>query len=300
MSGSHPPISVHVQACPPTQRRTPACAPARPQPLLQSCQGSGGSTLRCRPLRTIASSSAPSAALFREGRRRRDGATGTTGTGLLLVTTARNITPEIGARRIGCRLPGAHHCARSEPARGSARLLTARTSARPDFPFSRLISAQLRTRSAVKTGPTVAWTAYDGRAVGTSKKQLRRERQALKCAPSTRHPAGQPSPGGEVGHCDAQRCARSGPTRKASRCRSCAPEARRSACNRQPSTCSLADRSAAKRKGWRVMRVDGKIKRLSALCRYLLRIPALEALTWWQKVIQTSDGKIKGTKVRFL
>jgi hypothetical protein len=40
-------------------------------------------------------------------------------------------------------------------------LLTARTSARPDFPFSRLISrldcAQLRTGSAVKMGPTVAW-----------------------------------------------------------------------------------------------------------------------------------------------
>jgi hypothetical protein len=49
-----------------------------------------------------------------------------------------------------------------------------------------------------------------------------------------------------------------------------------------------------------MMRVDGKIKGLSALFRYLPRIPALAALTWWQKVIQTSDGKVKGTKVRFL
>jgi hypothetical protein len=42
-------------------------------------------TTEHRPLRTIASSSAPSAALFREGRRRRDGATGTTAKGLLLM-----------------------------------------------------------------------------------------------------------------------------------------------------------------------------------------------------------------------
>jgi len=49
-----------------------------------------------------------------------------------------------------------------------------------------------------------------------------------------------------------------------------------------------------------MMGVEGKIKALSALCRYLQRIPALAALTWGQKVIQTSDGKIKGTKVRFL
>jgi hypothetical protein len=131
VSGSHPPTSSR----PPSPMRTPPCAPAGPQPLLQSCQESGGSTLRCRPLRTIAPSSAPSAALFREGRRRRDGATGTTGTGLLLVTT----------RAASCR--------RSRPGRGelpasgcaplrtftagqeSARLLTARTSARPNLPF---------------------------------------------------------------------------------------------------------------------------------------------------------------------
>jgi hypothetical protein len=49
-----------------------------------------------------------------------------------------------------------------------------------------------------------------------------------------------------------------------------------------------------------MMRVEGKIKGLSALFRYLQRIQALAALKWRQKVIQTSDGKIKGTKVRFL
>jgi hypothetical protein len=47
------------------------------------------------------------------------------------------------------------------------------------------------------------------------------------------------------------------------------------------------------------MRAEGKIKGLSALLRYLQGIPALAALTWRQKVIQTSDGKVKGTKVRF-
>jgi hypothetical protein len=55
------------------------------------------------------------------------------------------------------------------------------------------------------------------------------------------------------------------------------------------------------------MRVEGKIKGLSALLRYLQRIQALAALTWWHKVIQTSDGKViqtsdgkvKGNKVRF-
>ena len=45
--------------------------------------------------------------------------------------------------------------------------------------------------------------------------------------------------------------------------------------------------------------MEGKIKGLSALFRYLQRIQALAALTCWQKVIQTSDGKVKGTKVRF-
>ena len=133
-----------------------------------------------------------------EGRRRRDGATGTTGTVLLLVTTARSIMPAEGSKRIGCTLPGAHRCARSEPARGSAKLLTARISARPDFPFSRLISrldcAQLRTGSAVRMGPTAACRAHNRRAVGTSKKRLRRERQALLRAPSTRHPAGHELP----------------------------------------------------------------------------------------------------------
>ena len=110
----------------------------------------------------------------------------------------------------------------------------------------------------------------------------------------------RPSPGGEAGHWDAQRCACSGPTKTVSWCRSCAPEARRSACSQRPSTRSLTARSAAKRKGWRMIESDGKIKELSALFRYLQRIPALAALTWWHKVIQTSDGKVKGTKVRFL
>ena len=190
MSGSHPPVSVHVQPCPPMQRCTPACAPAGPQPRLQSCQGSGGSTLRCRPFHSIASSSAPSASLFREGRRRRDGATGTTGTGLLLMHN--------GGDRISCTFPSAHRCARSEPARGSARLLTVRTSARPDFLFSRLISrldcADCAPDRRSGRGPAVAWRVHNGRAVGTPKKRLRRERQALKCAPSTRHPAGQELP----------------------------------------------------------------------------------------------------------
>jgi hypothetical protein len=45
--------------------------------------------------------------------------------------------------------------------------------------------------------------------------------------------------------------------------------------------------------------VDGKIKGLSAMFRYLPQIQALAALTWRQKVIQTSDGKVKGTNVRF-
>jgi len=48
-------------------------------------------TTEHRPLRTIASSSAPSAALFREGRRRRDGAAGTTATGLLLMQNGAHI-----------------------------------------------------------------------------------------------------------------------------------------------------------------------------------------------------------------
>ncbi len=170
-------------------------ATAGPQPRLQSCQGSGGSTLRCRPLRTIASSSAPSAALFREGRRRRDGATGTTGTGLLLATTACRSSPAAGSRRVNCRLPGAHRCARSQPARGSAGLLTARTSARLDFPFSRLISrlegARLRTRSAVREGPAVACRAHNRARSWHVAEAARRERQALLRAPSTRHPADQ-------------------------------------------------------------------------------------------------------------
>ena len=305
MSGSHPPVSVHVQPCPPTQRRTQTCAPAGPQPLLQSCQGSGGSTLRCRPLRTIASASAPSAALFREGRRRRDGATGTTGTGLLLATTARSIMPAEGSKRIGCTLPGAHRCARSEPARGSARLLTARTSARPDFPFSRLISrldcAQSRTGSAVRMGPTAACRAHNGRAVGTSQKRLRRERQALLRAPSTRHQANREGPSAAFLRA-ALRTFR--PTRTPSWCRSCAPEARRSACNRRRSTCSLTFRLAAKRKGWKVVRVEGKIKGLSALGWLLIIITALAALTWGAsrhtKVIRKEEGKVKATEAVLL
>ncbi len=239
--------------------------PARPQPRLQSCQGSGRRTFRCRPLHTIAPSSAPSAALFREGRRRRDGATGTTGTGLLLVTTAHSIMPAEGSKRIGCQLPGAHHCARSEPARGSARLLTARTPARPDFPFSRLISrlecAQLRTRSGVREGQAVAWAAHNGRAVGTSQKRLRREWRALLRTPSTRHP-GQPAmsisgfPTRSIAHVQADQNAKLMSilrTRSAQLSRSgsqperlkCARPWRRSACNWPPSTCSLMARSAA-------------------------------------------------------
>ena len=199
MSGSHPPVSLYVRPCPPSRQ----CARRHAhQPDLnlgsRAARGAAGVPSAHRPLRTIASSSAPSAALFREGRRRRDGATGTTGTGLLLATTARSTTPAEGSKRIGCTLPSAHRCARSQPARGSARLLTARTSARPNFPFSRLISrldcAQLRTGSAVRERPAVAWRVHNGRAVGTSEKRLRRERQALKCAPSTRHPAGQELP----------------------------------------------------------------------------------------------------------
>jgi hypothetical protein len=49
-----------------------------------------------------------------------------------------------------------------------------------------------------------------------------------------------------------------------------------------------------------MMRVEGKIKGLSALFRYLPQIQALAALTLRQKVIQTSDGKIKGTHSLFL
>jgi hypothetical protein len=48
-------------------------------------------TTEHRPLRTIASSSAPSAALFREGRRQRDGATATTATGPLLMHNSAHI-----------------------------------------------------------------------------------------------------------------------------------------------------------------------------------------------------------------
>lgn len=56
-----------------------------------------------------------------EGRRRRDGATGTTGTGLLLATTARSIMPAEGSKRIGCTLPGAHRCAPPTVARRGSR-----------------------------------------------------------------------------------------------------------------------------------------------------------------------------------
>ena len=280
--------------------RMPACAPAGPQPLLQSCQGSGGSTLRCRPFHSIASSSAPSAALFREGRRRRDGATGTTGTGLLLMTTARRSSPATGSRRVNCRLPGARRCARSEPARGSARLLTARTSARPDFPFSRLISrldcAQLRTRSVVKMGPTVACRAHNGRAVGTSKKRLRMEGPALTCARSTRHPAGQELQSAafqrarlrtsnrrqkrksvvwmrSVAHVQARTGRQAGvdpahQQRAVEQVRKPAKGSEVRTINAQigtqqrSSTCSLTARSAAKRKGWRVIESGRQDKRI--------------------------------------
>ena len=48
------------------------------------------------------------------------------------------------------------------------------------------------------------------------------------------------------------------------------------------------------------MRKEGKIKAVYELWRYLQRIPALAALTWVQKVIQTSECKIKGTDSLFL
>ncbi len=232
-----------------------------------------------------------------QGRRRRDGATGTTGTGLLLATTARSTTPEIGARRVNCRLPGARCCARSEPARGSARLLTARTSARPDFPFSRLISRldwrESRTGSAVRERRAVAWRVHNGRAVGTPKKRLRRERQALLRTINT----SSSRPGASVSRFPAQFCALPALTRRGSwslgcaalrtfranqeakPCRSCAQKARRSACNWPPSTCSLTARSTAKRKGWRVMRMECKIKGLSALLSLSPIVTALAALT---------------------
>jgi hypothetical protein len=47
-------------------------------------------------------------------------------------------------------------------------------------------------------------------------------------------------------------------------------------------------------------RAEGKIKGLSALLSFLPATAALAALTRMQNVIQTSDGKVKGTKVRFL
>ena len=139
-----------------------------------------------RPFHSIAPASAPSAALFREGRRRRDGATGTMATGLLLMHNGAHIT-------------------------GST------------FPF--------RCSSA-------AWTAHNRRAVGNARKA----RQPVSCAHVCVLAA---SPGGEVGHRDAHRCARPGPTGKPSRRRSCAPEARRSARIRSSRTCRVTVQSAA-------------------------------------------------------
>jgi hypothetical protein len=48
------------------------------------------------------------------------------------------------------------------------------------------------------------------------------------------------------------------------------------------------------------LRGEGKIKALYELCRYFQRIPGLAALTSVQKVIQTSECKIKGTHSLFL
>ena len=64
----------------------------------------------------------------------------------------------------------------------------------------------------------------------------------------------------------------------------------------QPATidAQLDGQIGSKRKGWKVMRGMARIKAVHELWRYLQRIPALAALTWGQKVIQTSDGKIKG------
>jgi hypothetical protein len=45
------------------------------------------------------------------------------------------------------------------------------------------------------------------------------------------------------------------------------------------------------------LRGEGKIKAVYELWRYLQRIQALAALTEMQKVIQTSDGKVKAAKV---
>ncbi len=44
--------------------------------------------------------------------------------------------------------------------------------------------------------------------------------------------------------------------------------------------------------------MEYKIKGMYELCRYLQRIPALAALTWGQKVIQTSDGIYEQTVSR--
>jgi hypothetical protein len=44
------------------------------------------------------------------------------------------------------------------------------------------------------------------------------------------------------------------------------------------------------------LRGEGKIKAVYELWRYLQRIPALAALTGVLKVIQTSDGKVKGSE----
>ena len=242
---------------------------AGPQPLLQSCQGSGGSTLRSSslplhrpgigPQRCALWVRADADATELQGRRGR----------VCCWRQRRSTTPAEGSKRIGCTLPGAHRCACSELARGSARLWTARTPARPDFLFSRLISrlecAQLRTGSAVREGPTVAcacaqwarsWHVGEAAKEGTAGVEVRtidtsssRPGASVSRFPCAQRYALPDRPGGEAGHWDAQRCARSGPTRKPSRCRSCAPEGRRSACNRRPSTCSLTARSAAKRKG---------------------------------------------------
>ena len=60
-----------------------------------------------------------------------------------------------------------------------------------------VVGFQVRTVAHVQsrqTGQAVACRAHNRRAVGTSGKRLRRKRQALLRAPSTRHPAGQELP----------------------------------------------------------------------------------------------------------
>lgn len=77
----------------------------------RAAKGTEGDSLRCRPLRTIASSSAPSAALFREGRCRRDGATGTTERACCGGTTARRSSSQLFLLAVSSAAWTARRCA---------------------------------------------------------------------------------------------------------------------------------------------------------------------------------------------